>query len=134
MPVAFFRFHRQQSFQVPNGAALFLDRLLREPDEVRPDDRHAQRPAILPHTGVFQRLCRLVHRVTSTPLLVTPSNKSYSCISGRGRSYRSSPLPSHGSGCERTSSFAVTRCRTAAASVQPSARASSTACFSRSQP
>src|SRR6266550_7814111 len=40
--IALFRLHRQQCFQIPNVAALFLDRLLREPHEVRPDDRHAQ--------------------------------------------------------------------------------------------
>src|SRR6266498_1090667 len=134
VPVAFFRLHREQSFQVADVTALFLDRLLRQLHEVRSNHRNAQRLAVLLYAGMFESLSLLFHRATSAVLAAMLSNWSYSFISGNGRSQRSSPFSSSNSLRGRLSSVAVSKCRTAAVSVQPKASAFSTACCRRSQP
>src|ERR1039458_258640 len=86
VPVAFFRLHGEQRFQIADVTALFLDGLLRQLYEVRSDHRNAQRFAILLYAGVFESLSLLFHRATSAVLAAMLSNWSYSFTSGNGRS------------------------------------------------
>src|SRR6266852_4115885 len=85
VPVALFRFHGEQRFQIPDVTALFFDGLLRQLYEVRSDHRNAQRFAILLDAGVFESLGLLFHRATSPVLAARLSNWSYSFICGNGR-------------------------------------------------
>jgi hypothetical protein len=81
VPVALFRLHGEQRFQITDVTALFLDGLFRQLHEVGSDHRNAQRFAILFDAGVFQSLGLLFHRATPAVL----SNWSYSFICGNGR-------------------------------------------------
>ena len=85
LTVAFFRFHRQQRFQISHMTLPMFDRFFGHACEVRADHGNLQCLAILFHRGLLQHLfvcsfgVRWFHRPTS-------NNWSYSLIVGRGRS------------------------------------------------
>src|SRR5882724_9688092 len=83
VPVAFFAFHCQQGLQVAYMAVVLFDCLLSQRHEVRSHGRHANRLAVLPDTGMLQSLRWLTHW---TPPVTGVSNRSYSSITGMGRS------------------------------------------------
>src|SRR5580704_4068511 len=83
VPIPLLALHRQQRFQVSNMTVILFGGLLRHGYEVGSHRRHPHGFAILPHAGLLQTLGRVLHWIS---LRVSLSNRSYSSITGMGRS------------------------------------------------